>query len=211
MGVGGERTALAGFKIHNVVADAAAAERQRGVMRLLEQGEVDAEAFVGRFSPGNRLEHQIDGRAPADQFEGRGDMRQHAALRRNVEFGSDLIKHDEKRVSIVRAVGRRVDADDGIAGAEQKPIENTRGDAARIVGRVIGLQPYRQAARQAEGVTERSDHTAFRRHHDQILLAADLAHGSGHFRRHAGRQCGQHRRRRFIRQQPIAKAADGQM
>ena len=118
---------------------------------------------------------------------------------------------DEQRVRIVRAVGRRIDPDHGIAGAEKQPVENARRDAARIVGRVIGLEPHRQAARQAQRVAERRHHAAFRRHDDQILQAADLAHGRRHFRRDAGRERGQDRRRRFIRQQPVAKAADGQM
>jgi hypothetical protein len=34
----------------------------------------------------------------------------------------------------------RVDADDGVAGAEQKP-SDARGNA-RVVGRMIGLQPH---------------------------------------------------------------------
>ena len=138
-------------------------------------------------------------------------MRQHAALGRDVEFGADLVKHDEERVGIIRAVGRRVDPDHGIAGAEKQPVENARRDAARIVGRVIGLEPYGQAAGQAQCVAEGRHNAAFCGYDDQILLAADLAHGSRHFRRDAGRERGQDRRRRCIRQQPIAESANGQM
>jgi len=43
----------------------------------------------------------------------------------------------------LRAVGGGIDADDGIAGAEKKAIENAGGNAGEIVGRMIGLQPYR--------------------------------------------------------------------
>ncbi len=59
-----------------------------------------------------------------------------------------------------------------------------------IVGRMVGLQPHRQAAGQADRVAERRHHRAFRRHHHEVLQAADLAHGSRHFRRDPGRQRG---------------------
>src|SRR5262249_19783937 len=48
-------------------------------------------------------------------------------------------------------------------------------------------------------------------HHDEVLQAADLADRSRHLRSDTRRQRGKRSRRRFIRQQPIAKSADGQM
>ena len=42
----------------------------------------------------------------------------------------------------------------GVAGAEQQAVEDAGGDAARVIGRVVGLQPHREAAGQADGVAE---------------------------------------------------------
>ena len=65
--------------------------------------------------PGNRLEHKIDRRAPADQIERGRDMRQHAALRRDFELDPDFIEHRQQLMHALRAVGGRVDADHGVA------------------------------------------------------------------------------------------------
>jgi hypothetical protein len=54
---GRERTALAGFKVHEVVAEGAAFEAQAGVVAFLQHLEADAEAGVGGLGAGNRLEH----------------------------------------------------------------------------------------------------------------------------------------------------------
>ena len=63
MSARGERAALAGVEIHEIVAERAAPERERGVARFAQQGEGDAEAAVGRLGAGDRLEHEIDRRA----------------------------------------------------------------------------------------------------------------------------------------------------
>jgi len=120
MRVGGERAALSGLEIHHVVADRAALERQRGVARLREQREIDAEGAVGGLRSGDRLKHQVDRRAPAHQLERRGHMRQDAALRRDIELGPHLVQHGEERMRALGAIGRGIDADDGVAGAEQQ-------------------------------------------------------------------------------------------
>ena len=139
MRVGGERAALPGLEIHHVVADGAAAKRERGLARLAQQRKLDAEALVGRFGAGDRLEHEIDRRAVADQIERGGDMREHAGLRWNVELDPDLLQHREQRMRIVGAVGCRIDADHRVAGAKEEAVQDARGDAARIVGRMIRL------------------------------------------------------------------------
>ena len=181
------------------------------VASLVQQREIDAEAAVGGFRAGDRLEHEVDRRALADQIERGRHMRQHAALRRNVELDPDLVQHGQQRMRAFRAVGRRVDADDGVSGAQEQAVENARRDAARIVGRMIGLQADRQAAGQAQRIAEFGDHRALRGHHHEVLQTADLAHGGGHLRRDAGRQRGQDRRRRLVRQEPVAEPADGQV
>ena len=138
-------------------------------------------------------------------------MRQHAALGRHVELEPQLLEHGEERVRPLRAVGGGIDADDGIAGAEQKAVENAGGNAGEIVGRMIGLQPHRQPAGQPDGVAEARDHRAFRRHHHEILQPADLAHRRRHLRRDPGRERGERVRGRCVRQQPVAQSADREM
>jgi hypothetical protein len=64
-------------------------------------------------------------------------------LRRDIEFGAYLFEHREQRVRGLRAVGRRVDANHGIARAEKEAIKNACRDATRVVGGMIGLQPDR--------------------------------------------------------------------
>jgi hypothetical protein len=174
MGAGGKGAPLPGLEIHHVVADGAALERERGRARLGEQREVDAEALVRSLAPRDRLEHEVDGRALGDERERRGHVRQHADLGGDVELGAYLVEHREQRVRALGAVGRGVDADDGIAGAQQKAVEDARGDGAQIVGGMIGLQPHRQAPRQPNGVAEARHHRTLRRHHHQIFQPADL-------------------------------------
>ena len=87
----------------------------------------------------------------------------------------------------VDAVGGRVDADHRVAGAKQQAVEHGGGDAARIVGRMVGLQAHRQPAGQADRVAEAGDDPAFGGDRDQVLQAHDLADRGGHLRRQAGR------------------------
>jgi hypothetical protein len=102
-----------------------------------------AESALPCLGAGDRLKHEIDRRALADQAERGGDMRQDASLRRDVELSDNLIEHRQQSVRARRTVGRRIDTDHRIARAEEKPVENAGRDAARVVGRMIGLQPHR--------------------------------------------------------------------
>ena len=68
VGVGGQGIALSGFEVHHVVAQRAALERERRLVRLLEQGKIDAEARVGGLRPGDRLEDEIHRRAASDRL-----------------------------------------------------------------------------------------------------------------------------------------------
>ena len=72
---------------------------------------------LGRFGSGNRLEHQVDRRALPDQRERGRYVRQHAGLGRDIELAADLVEHREQRARALGAVGRGVDADDGVARA----------------------------------------------------------------------------------------------
>ena len=102
---------------------------------------------------------------------------------------------DEQRMRALGTVGRGIDADDGVAGAEQEAVHDAGGDAADIVGRMVGLQSHRQPAGQPDGVAEAGHDGAFRRHHHQILQPADLADRRRHLGRDTGRKRGQRSRR----------------
>ena len=82
---------------------------------------------------------------------------------------------------------------------------------ARVVGRVVGLEPHRHRARQADRVAEFRHHPAFARREDQVLIAHELANGRRHLRRDAGRERADNLRRRLVREQEIAEFADRQM
>ena len=138
-------------------------------------------------------------------------MGQNAALRRDAELLTDLVEKVEQHVDPLRTVGRRIDSDGRIAGAEKQAIDNAGGDPPRIVGRMIGLEANREPAGQADRIAKSRHDVAFRRYRHQVLQAADLGDGGGHFRADAWRQRRQNRRRRLVRQQPIAKAAHRQM
>ena len=52
--------------------------------------------------------------------------------------------------NVVHGVDGRVQADEGIAAAERKAPIDEKGDAAQIVGRMIGLQARGERARQTQ-------------------------------------------------------------
>ena len=134
-------------------------------------------------------------------------MRQYAGLRRDGIAFAHRVEHGQQRAGRIDAVGGRIDADHRVAGAEQQAIQRGGGDAARIVGRMVGLQPHRQPARQADRVAEARHDAAFRGDGDQVLQPHQLADGRGHFRREAGAQRGQCFR--FGGEQEFAEVADG--
>ena len=177
-----QRGSLPGLQVHHVVADGAAAQRPAGRQALAQQGDVDTERRVGALGAGHRLEHQIDRGAPLDQLDGRGDMRQHTRLRRDRVALTDVVEQDEQVGGGVRRVGRRIDSDHRVAAAQQQAVQCGRGDPARIVGRVIGLQPGGQRARQADGGAERRGHRDRAGDRDQVLVAHDLADRGDHLR-----------------------------
>ena len=213
MGVGGERAALAGFEIHDVVADRAALQRERRLARLGEKGEIDAEAAVGRFGSGDRLEDEIDGRALRDQA--RAWCVTWASTQDWVGMSSRWRRSSSsasRSRAALRAVGGGVDADHGVAAAEEQAVEDAGGDAARVVGRVVGLQADGEPARQADGVAEAGDDAASLRGDGmQVLVAHDLADGGGHFRREAGGERGEGFGGGLVGEQPVAESADGEV
>ena len=92
--------------------------------------------------------------------------------------------------------------------AEQQAVEHGGGDAARIVGRMVRLQPHREPPGQADRVAEARDDAALARDGDQVLDAHQLADRGDHLGREAGAQRGQ--RVRFGGEQQLAELADGE-
>ncbi len=204
-------TALPRLEIHEVVAQGAAALRQPRFVTFLQQRQADAKALVGALGPGDGLEHQIHGRAAFDGGDAGSDVGQHAGLGRDLIALDHRIEHLQQLADAARAVGGRVDADHRIAVAVKQAVEDAGGDAGRIVGGVIGLQPGGQPPTQADGVAETGHHADFLGHQDQVLDAHDLGHRGDHLR---GQSRGQRSETRLVRrraEQPVAKAAHGEM
>ena len=185
--------------------------RQRGILCLTQDVQVDAEAGIRRFGPGDRLEHQIDRSATADDLQRVGDMRQYAGLGRDVMTQTQRLQHVQQGDAVGDAVGGRIDADHGIAATQQKPVDRCRADPAQVIGRMVRLQAGAQPPWQTLGIAERGGDPAATGDADQILVAHQLGCRCRHLRRDGRRKRGQPVRGCFIGQQPVAKAADGQM
>ena len=180
------------------------------MVRFVKQGKIDAEAAVGGFSAGDGLEEKIYGRALFKCGDLCGDVGQNAALHRDLEALAESVDHAQQTASDGDVVAGGIDADDGVAGAEQETVEDGGGDPQGRVSRVIGLEPCAEAAGQADGGTEAGDHADFGGGGDQVLDAHELADGGCHLRREAGREGGEMGWSCFIGEQPVAEFADGE-
>ncbi|EGY01774.1 hypothetical protein AZA_52040 [Nitrospirillum viridazoti Y2] len=138
-------------------------------------------------------------------------MGQDAGLGGDGETLNDAVDQAGQVGQYRQAVRYRVQADHGVAAAVEQPVQDAGRHAGGVVRRVVGLQPHSQRAGQADGVAEACDDTALPRRQDQILVAHDLGHGRRHLRRQAGGEHGQRVRRRLVRQQVVAEAADRQV
>ena len=134
-------------------------------------------------------------------------MGQHAALRRDLEAGDQIVEQLQQLGDRGDGVGSRVDADHRVAAAVHQAVDDGGRDAGEVVGRVVGLQPHGHRARQADGVAEARDDAAFLRRQDQVLVAHDLADRGGDLRRDRGRELGQRLGRRALRQEVVAELA----
>ena len=186
--IGRQGAALAGFEVHQVLAQGAALEAQARVITFLQHVQVDPETGIGRFGTGNRLKHQVQRYATVDRFDGGGDVGQHAGLGGDFIALDDRVEHLQHGADRGDAVGGRVDANHGIAVAVQQAVEDARGDAGRFIGRVVGLQARGQAPAQAQGAAKLGDHADLLCDQYEILHAHDLGHGRGHFRCQPWRQ-----------------------
>ena len=211
MGVGGQRGALAGLEIHDVVADRAALQRQRGVLGLAQDAEIDAEAGVGGLGAGDGLEHQIDRRAAADHLDRVGDVGQHAGLGRDVVPQAQRVQHVQQGDAVGDVVGGRVDADHRVAAAQQQAVDRGRADAAQVVGGWLGCsrepsRPGRPRVLRNAVVTRQRLATLIR---SWLRISLETAAAISGVMRRGER--GQPFRRRVVGQQPVAEAADGQV
>ena len=112
----------------------------------------DAEAGVGRLRAGDRLEQQVHRRAAS------------RAASCVVMWARQQACVGTPRASISRSrprrmtphgldrIGRRVDADDRVAAAEEQAVEGGEQDAAEIVGRMVRLHADAENARFAQRV-----------------------------------------------------------
>ncbi|SHS31918.1 Uncharacterised protein [Mycobacteroides abscessus subsp. abscessus] len=174
---------LARLQVHDVVTDGAAAQGAPGFIRLTQQCQVDPKTLVGPLGTGDRLEHQVHREVSFDEFDRGGDMREHTRLRGNVESQPDVVDQAQQVTRGMRGIRRRVDADDGVTTTQQQAIERGCRDTAGVVGGMIGLQPGRQGARQANGGAEGAVVTHRRTDRDEVLIAHQLAHRRDHLRR----------------------------
>ena len=111
----------------------------------------------------------------------------------------------------LEAVGGGVDADDGVAGAEEQAVEDGGGDAARVVGGVVGLEAGGETAGQADGGAEAGDDADFAGDGDQVLHAHELGDGGGHLGREAGGEGGEGFGGGVVGEEPVAEVADGEV
>jgi hypothetical protein len=200
--VGGESRALAGFKVHEVVAglavgaNPAAPELLASVVSLGQQGKIHAEAAIGSFGTGNGLKDQVDGRARPQRFHLRGDVGQHAALHGNLE--AQAVDHAQQAAGDGYVVAGGVDPDDRVAGSEQQAVQNGRSHAGQIVGGVVGLEARTQPPGKTDGGAEAGNDTDLLRGGNQVLHPHELADGGDHLRGQAGSKRGDLLRRCFV-------------
>ncbi len=155
-------------------------------MGFAKEREVDAEGGVGLFGAGDRLEDEVDGCALIEGGELGGDVGEDAALRGDGIALADVVDEMEKRDGGGDVVGCGVDADDGVAGAEEEAVDDGGGDTDGIVGGVVGLEAGGEAAGEAYGCAEAGDYVDFSGCGDEVLHAHELGDGGGHFGRQAG-------------------------
>jgi hypothetical protein len=143
--------ALPGLEVH-IVRPGREAVLARQRVGFVQHADRDAEGFVALLRAGNRLEDQPDGRAGLQALHLRGDVGQHAVLRRDVPRLDHVVGHVEQpRHRAVRVV-HRVDADHRVAGAVGQAFVNLGADAFGRVGRVVGLVAAGEASRQPDRV-----------------------------------------------------------
>ncbi len=137
-------------------------------------------------------------------------MGEHAGLGRDLEARPQLVDQLKQEHRLSGAVGRRVDADHGIAAAVHEAIQDGGADALRIVGRMVGLEADGEASRQPDGVAEFRDDPDLPSNRDQVLVAHQLRDRGRHFGRQPRREFLERLRRRRVRKEPVPERSDRQ-
>src|SRR5271154_3877638 len=194
--VGGECAALAGFEVEDVfsaglVVDAASVQLAGHCVCFAQERDADAEGGVGRFGSGDGLEEKVEWRALPHGVHLRGEMREDAALGGNVVALTDVVDEVKKGCDGGDVVGDGVDADDGVAGAEEEAVENAGGDADWVVRWMVGLEARGETAGKANGRAEAGDDGDFAGGVDEVLHAHELGDGGGHLGRQTWGECGE--------------------
>ena len=96
-----------------------------------------------------RAKTSITVSAAANGFHLRGDVRENAGLRGDAIALDDAVEHVEQRFQGVEIIGNGVDADDGVAGAEEEAVDDGGGDACGVVSGVVGLEAGGEASRES--------------------------------------------------------------
>lgn len=136
VGVRRQRRALTGLEVHDVRALRRALAAGE-VVRLVEQRDGDAEVLVRALAAGDGLEHQVEGRAALHGLHLRGDVGEHAVLRRHAHAAHQVLDRLQDVGGLVDVVGGGVDADDGVAVAKRQPVLDRGEDAVDVVTRVV--------------------------------------------------------------------------
>ena len=182
--------------------------REGELPRLLDGFSVEAEGLVALLRACDGLEDEVGRCARLDGAHLRGDVRQHADLRRDVVFALDLVKAGEDAFCALGGVARRVQADHRIARAEAQPLQHRRDDAVNVVRRVVRLQAARERAGQADGrVAVRRNGHLFRAG-DEVEITHQLADGGDHLARQAAPHPRDVGGRGRLGQQPFAQLRD---
>ena len=181
-----------------------------GFVRFPQQGKIDSKATICGFGSGDRLKDQVHGRAGIKRGHLRGDVREDAALRGDLKSLPQGINKTEQLHGHGGVVAGGIDANHGVAGTEQKSVENRSGDAHGIVSGMVGLKTRAEPAGQSYRGAKARDDADFGRGHDEVLHAHDLADGGRHFRRQARGQGSQPGGCCLIRQDPFAQLAHGE-
>ena len=156
------------------------------------------------------MEEEVEGRALLHGLHLRGEVGEDAGLRGDLVARRMWSMRWRSVVTGGDVVGDGVDADDGVAGAEEEAVEDGGGDAGGVVGGVVGLQAGGEAAGKAYGGAEACDDGDLAGDEDEVLQAHELGDGGGHLGREAGGERGEAVGGGVVGEQPVAELADGE-
>ncbi len=180
------------------------------LVSFFEESEVDAEACVGGFGASDGLEEEVERCSLLHGLHLRGEMGEDAGLDGDLVAAADVIDEMEERGESGYVIGDGVDADDGVAGAEEEAVEDGCCDACWVVGGMVGLEAGGEAAGQAYGGAEFCDDIYFAGYEDEVLKAHEFGDGGGYFGGEAGCEGRQGDRGGCVGEEMVAELAHGE-